>query len=357
MKDYYAELRALLPGIEKRIGGKDQVVPTACPFCGKGNDREMHCSYGEIFPNGDMGFKCFSCGIAQSLPGLYSVMTGQDTKRDFVAAKLPPSRERQKPYWKSNSDEYLRKFRSAGSLFEAWYDYRRITPDIVKKYCLGLGVLPQSRFKDIRLIVPIMQRGEVAMFRGRKITGDGAKWTSSGGVSPADIQLPFVGLIKSGDIVFIVENPVDAILVNEFSRDGVSAVAALSTNYWYPHWTSRLKDAKPSLVITAFDNDVAGEGASVDRVVAVARERIAKIHDLTGERIEIKGIRTSGRGWRVSWVSGDKHGTLPIQAPAGVLRRNELLRAGISVASMPWSDEGDKCDIGELYLRSFGGSE
>jgi hypothetical protein len=44
---------------------------------------------------------------------------------------------------------------------------------------------------------------------------------------------------------------------------------------------------------------------------------------------------------------------LPIPAPAGVQRRNELLKAGIQVASMPWKDVADKCDIGDLYVRSI----
>ena len=353
--NYFDELRSsVLPGEYKVIGGKPQIIPSICPYCGKSNEREMHSSYGVIFPNDGEGYKCFACGYSASLAGLYSSLTGRAVDDTQFKVTLPPTKERKVAAWRKDANRYLARFTASQSRYQAWYDYKKLSRDIVDKYHLGVGVLPASRFRDIRLVVPIIQNGEVVMFRGRRISGNDAKWSSSGGVSPADIQLPFVENVKQGDIVFIVENPVDAILVTEFSR--ATGVAALSTNYWYPHWTARLKEAKPSLVVTAFDNDVAGEGASIDRVIEVARERVAKIHHsrygVSLEKIRVVNISSNARGWRISWASGDNEGVITIPTPAGVQRRNELLKAGIAVASMPWDSNEDKLDIGALYERS-----
>ena len=351
--DYYAELQRVLPGQERTIGGTVQIVPAICPFCGKSNEREFHSSYGAIF-DGDYGFKCFSCGVAYPLSALYSKLTGRHAEGAMPTVTLRPTRERAKPYWKKQLPSLMVAYTGHPDRYTAWHSYRRISQEVAEKYQLGVGILPQSQHRDIRLIVPILEHDGIVMLRGRRIDGDGPKWTSAGGVSPADIQLPFAEHVDT-DILFIVENPIDAILINEYSR--ASAVAALSTNYWYPHWTAKIKALKPSIVITAYDHDLAGEGVSVGQVIKVARERIAKIYAARGvelAKIKIVKVETSARGWRIHWQSGSNEGILPIPAPAGVQRRNELLKAGIQVASMPWKDAADKCDIGDLYIRSIG---
>lgn len=346
--DYYDKLKQVLPGAERSYGGVRQIVPAICPFCGKSNDRDFHSSYGPIF-DGDYGFKCFSCGEAVSLHGLYVKLTGDNSSLPLAipaVRTLPATKERARAYWRKNAASLVEAYTRGQERYAAWERYKGISAAIVDKYHLGLGVLPQSRFRDVRLIVPIMQRGAAVMLRGRRIAGDGPKWTSAGGVSPSDIQLPFVENVKS-DIIFIVENPIDAILINEHSA--ASAVAALSTNYWYPHWTARLKELAPSIVITAYDNDLVGEGGDALKVIKVARERIAKIHALAVDDIRIRKVETNAGGWRIGWASKGLEGVLSIPAPAGVLRRNELLKAGIQVASMPWQQAADKCDIGDLW--------
>ena len=352
MTNYYTELQSVLPGTERTIGGTPQIVPAICPFCGKSNEREFHSSYGAIF-DGDYGFKCFSCGVAYPLAGLYAKLTGRDTGGIVSVKPLRPTKERAAAYWLKDADNLLHRYTTHKQRYTAWDRYKNIKPDIVEKYSLGVGVLPQSRYRDLRLIVPILQNGKVVMLRGRRIAGDGAKWTSSGGVSPADIQLPFSQYVDS-DILFIVENPVDAILINEYSR--ACAVAALSTNYWYPHWTARIKELAPSIVVTAYDHDLAGEGVSVSQVIKTTKERVKKIYAARDTQlldVKIVRVETNSKGWRISWESGEHSGVLPIPAPAGVQRRNELLKAGIPVASMPWQAVENKADIGDLYLQSL----
>lgn len=349
MIDYFYELQGILPGKQRNYGGIAQIVPAVCPFCGKSNGREFHSSYGPIF-DGNYGYKCFSCGTAYSLPTLYAKLTGKEEhERSLPAVYLKPSPERAVPWWKKQADQLIKAYTGNEERYEAWARYKRLPPHVVDKYQLGIGVLPQSQYRDKRLIVPIVQNGKVVMLRGRRMSGDGPKWTSAGGVSPADIQLPFVEHVNK-DIIFIVENPVDAIIIAEFSA--ASAVAALSTNYWYPHWTERLKELKPSIVVTAYDHDLAGEGVDVATMIRIARERISKIFSARGvtlEQVSITEVKSVAFGWRISWTSGEHRGILPIPAPAGVQRRNELLKAGIQVASMPWKDAADKCDIGDLW--------
>lgn len=352
MDTYYDKLRrSVLPGASRVIGGTEQIVPAICPYCGKSNEREFHCSYGPIFVGGAYGFKCFSCGTARTLARLHSDMTGEQLSRRSSSVLAPLPATRPVAYWRRNAEKLVRQYESHPMRFAEWRAYKNIPQSIVEKYRLGVGVLPQSRYKDVRLIVPIIENGRIVMLRGRRIgKGEGPKWTAAGGVSPETIQLPFADRVNS-DLVFIVENPVDAIAINEYSQ--ASAVAALSTNYWYPHWTARLVELSPRLVVTAYDHDIAGEGLDVNGMIKVAKERITKIlasRSLSGVGLAITSVSTSAKGWRVGWACGDESGILSISAPAGVQRRNELLKAGIQVASMPWSDEeSDKKDVGDLW--------
>ena len=175
----------------------------------------MHSSYGAIF-EGENGYKCFACGVAYGLSALHAKLTGKEVSKDTFVVPLKSSKARQIPYWRKHADSYLKTYTAHSKRYTAWMDYKSIPENVVDKYDLGVGILPQSRCRDLRLIVPIIQNNNVVMLRGRRISGDGAKWASSGGVSPKDILLPFWERVTS-DILMIVENPVDAILVNEFS--------------------------------------------------------------------------------------------------------------------------------------------
>ena len=67
---------------------------------------------------------------------------------------------------------------------------------------------------------------------------------------------------KTGQVVVIVENPIDAILIEQ-TTDWL-AVATLGVTVWKEEWTQALKANSPHLVVIVYDNDIAGNTTNDD---------------------------------------------------------------------------------------------
>jgi hypothetical protein len=117
-------------------------------------------------------------------------------------------------------------------------------------------------------------------------------------------------------VIWIVENPVDALMLSE--RTEYAGVATYSVSYWTEAWTRRLIEAQPELVVVAFDNDLPGNGGSARRA-----------------EFEREWLKT--------------HNLLP--PSGGVKVVNRLLEAGLPATLYDWGNAPHKSDIGNLLMQ------
>ncbi len=346
-----------LGGRATTIGHKYQIIPDNCPYCGADNSRDFHSSYGQIFPDAGYGYKCFAncetVGLYQLALHIGAVEAPGGRKPIKFSPKLPkvaPVMPQEKRHWQLHGAAYFEQYAGNLDKFRLWWEYKRIPRDIIEKHGLGVGVVPSSRCAHERLITPIIQNGELVMIRGRAIDCDCPKWLPAAGASPSEIDLILVDQVQEGDIVLVVENYVDALLVNETTD--YKAVCTLSTSYWYPHWQQQLIERNPALVIPAFDGDVAGNGGTPSQVREAARKRVAKKLKCAIEDVTVTKLDMNARGWNVKWVNHVAKGTERIPMPAGVKLNNELTKDNVPSALLKWDEEGQ--DIGKVWMSDEG---
>lgn len=279
-----------------------------CPWCGKEAKKyATHFSYSE------KGFKCFVCGEGGTLGRLAKHLNVDGDWREPQPRPEPQPRTR--PAWLDNATRLLAGYTTHPRRRELWDSYKRLPAETLDAYRLGVGVLPASRCRHERLIVPVMDGLRVAWLRGRVIDCDCGKWLASGGVKLADVPLfnaDRLQPMQPSQVVWIVENPVDAILVG--LRTDYVGVATLSVSYWQDHWTEALRAARPELIVVAYDADLPGNGGP---------DYWRQKHQWERER-----------GHRA-----------PV--PGGVRLVNRLLRAGLPARLFRWP-AGVGTDVGEV---------
>jgi hypothetical protein len=266
-----------------------------CPSCGKPAGDE--CSFSE------RGWHCFVCGQGGSLKGLADKV-GLETGDDWQPPKPKPKRRRHYR-WQDRAGELMVKYAQHPAKVRLWQEYKPIGRGLINEHRLGVGQLPSSRCKHPRLIVPLLDFDHsVVGFRGRAIDCDCVKWLSPAGNRAALYNWQAV---RRGDIVFVVENAIDALMLTE--RTDAVAVATLSISYWEPEWTQFLVDKRPEAVVVAYDNHWPAMGTH--------RERWLEDHDL-----------------------------LPM--PSGMRLFNRLSKAGLEVELYDWGDAPVGYDVGNL---------
>jgi len=204
-----------------------------------------------------------------------------------------------------------------------------VPESLVAAYRLGYGAYPQytSKCSHRRLQVPLIERGQVVGFRSRSVGCDCAKWLSPAGSrtllynGERLTRGPYYGMgfalnawVPHGDVLYIIENPVDAILLEHNSPE-VYAVATLGVTMWQPEWTELVVRARPAMVVVAYDNDRPGNGGGIPGRDAWLRDHPKDI------------------------------------VPNGVKLVNALLTAGVNARLFPWADSPLKADIGDLITR------
>lgn len=323
----------------------DRKCAIACPYCGKeSSPTDLHCAFGYIFTeNNSYGFHCFVCGASVSLENLYKLFTNQSIVIDRVDKVVTEKAPR---YWQTRINQLLSRFTGNKDKYQAWERYKHVGPNLVDKYHLGLGKLPDSRCIHKRLVTPIFSSGQPVWFRGRAYKCECQKWLGSKGVSPTHLPLLLSEHVKPGQYIFIVENYVDALLVNEHSP--YAGIPTLSVSYWGSSWTEEIRALKPKHVIIAYDADVAGNGP-INRahLLGTAKKRLQRRLGAIEANVEITSEDKTG--WIISWRYLEAQGTLKIPIPNGVKLANKLLAAGLPVTLAKWENEGD--DIGMLYDR------
>ena len=128
-----------------------------------------------------------------------------------------------------------------------------------------MGVLPASRCHHERLTVPVIDGSMIVGIRGRSLGCECGKWLAAGGTTLDMLPLYNCQALGTGQVVWIIENPIDALMVGE--RTDYIGVATYSVSYWREAWTEALTLARPELVVIAYDNDLVGNGGALNRPV------------------------------------------------------------------------------------------
>jgi hypothetical protein len=280
-----------------------------CPACGKEPKRgQVHFSFGQ-----DGGF-CFVCGFKCGLIHL-AKLKGIET-REQQQPKIEKSYRA--PNWMSSAWDYVRRFEQHPQRFELWASYKPLAHSWIQRRRLGVGVLPSSKCPHERLIVPVISGSSVVGLRGRSMGCDCGKWLQAGGTRLESMPL-YPGLPPADSVVWIVENPVDALMVQAMTP--YWGVATYSVAYWRDAWTDQLKAVHPRTVIVAFDNDLPGNGC--------------------GHRRE-----QAEREWMVNHPKAMK-----IPESAGPRLANRLLESGLPAVLFDWKGLNTK-DVGGLLMST-----
>jgi predicted RNA-binding Zn-ribbon protein involved in translation (DUF1610 family) len=278
-----------------------------CPECGHvSSPRNPHCSFNE------KGFKCFVCGFGCSLKTL-AEKVGMGEREYTVKSQAPKKSQPVYHSWKGRSSLPICPPERLETMIRSWQAYKPIKRETIASAGLYVGILPESRCKHQRLIVPIFDRGLLVGLRGRSMGCDCGKWLVSAGTELDQLPLYNWEALHPGCAVWIVENCVDALLISQ--NTPYAGVAIYSTSYWREEWLATLQAVHPKLVIVALDNDLVGNGG------AARRDEFCR-----------------------DWLRS--HPRLP--QPSGVKLVNRLLAAGLPVTLYDWGRAEYKMDIGNL---------
>lgn len=286
----------------------------ACPACGKeSTPANVHFSFS---PRGAF---CFSCGFKASLPGLAKQL-GLETGV-YNAPVRPQEAPRAPASWLAEIEHLIGTYVRHGRSWELWQSYKPVSRAAYERMRLGVGVLPASKCHHERLIVPIYSGTMCVGLRGRQLGCSCGKWLAPGGTQINLYPLYNEQALRPGCVVWIVENPVDALLLTE--RTPYAGVATYSVAYWQEHWTETLKAARPELIVVGYDQDLPGGGGAARR-----QEFIRE------------------------WLK-----TRPRVPPAaGPRLTNRLREAGLPAYLFDWGNAPLKTDIGSLLMGAQQGA-
>ena len=320
MEDLFGQLCAKLMVKPDREGE----AHVECPGCGKEVKRgQTHFSFSA------RGGHCFVCGASYSLAALAQMYDVKDWRPDPSRRQ---ARERRRPERRWDGGALMAQYTAHERRFEMWRRYRSLLSEaIIDRAGLGVGAFPQytSKCEHDRLMVPLIVGGEVVGFRGRALDCECGKWLSPSGNrtvlyngrrlgADIDTLADVTGNAKqvSHPIVTIVENPLDALLIEEL--EGGYAVATLSVSYWKDEWTRAMVDLAPKLVMVMYDNDRPGNGG--------------------------------GQEGQLRWLAEHPKDIVP----NGVRLANDLIAAGVKAQLYDWGDAPYKMDAGDLLAHWYG---
>lgn len=319
-----------------------------CPYCGKTAKRgQVHFSFWSAGMHGSKaGFKCWNCGEGGGLVKLakqVGLLEGGRQPIEPVSRPTPPppDPDHDPSRWMLDAERITNSYLTADRV-DRWNKYKPIPKEIIDWYRLGYGCLPvfSSRCQHPRLIVPLVCGNRVVGLRARWIDcacEAKSKWLSASGSrpilynagwmtsNPSQRTAARIGdsrhLYATNRVVFIVENPIDALMLEVASNGRYFAIATLGVTNWREEWTAALQNARARLVVIAYDHDLAGNGGSNEADhQAMVKEWMEK---------------------------NPKSKVTPI--PNGVRLANNLLDAAVPARILRWpSGTPMKYDIGEL---------
>lgn len=281
-----------------------------CPECGhESTPKDPHFSFSLD------GAFCFVCGYKGSLAGLARRLNCHaEAASPWPVRRPEPRKPDALPAWMMNGEHLVRQYEQHSRRVDLWNSYKRLSRETIERMRLGVGVLPASRCKHERLIVPVFAGTMLVGLRGRSLSCDCGKWLQSGGTTLERLPLYNEQALEQDGVAWIVENPIDALMISE--RTPYTGLATYSISYWREAWTETLRAAAPELVVVAFDNDLPGQGGGVNR-----------------ERMVREWLRT--------------HPKVP--EPRGPKLANTLIKAGLPAVLYDWpAGTPNKFDIGSL---------
>jgi hypothetical protein len=282
-----------------------------CPDCThESTPRAPHCSFNE------QGWFCFSCGAGGSLKSLAERLNVPVSERPQITPRKSLQEAPRRAYPWQHDPDILYAYESHPQRFLAWERYKPLPRPVIEAKRLGVGRLPSSKCPHERLIVPVLDEGEMVGLRGRSLGCECGKWLVAAGTHLNRQPLYNQDALTNNQVVWIVENPVDALMV-AVSTPFVG-LASYSTSWWRAEWTEVLKLARPELVMVAYDQDLVGNGGGDRRAEFVAE-----------------------------WLKS--HPRVP--ESRGIKLVNTLLAAGIHAVLFPWKDKPYKYDIGSLLMQ------
>jgi ribosomal protein L37E len=309
--DYQELLRQLIAKTGAISDRKQKEWHIPCPECGhESTPKDPHFSFSLA------GAYCFVCGYKASLVGLARRLDCHaEAARPRPVRRPEPRKPDALPAWMMNGEQLVRKYEQHPRRVDLWNSYKRLSRETIERMRLGVGVLPASRCKHERLIVPLYSGAMFVGLRGRALDCNcGAKWLAPGGTDVSLYPLYNEQALTPGCVVVVCENPVDALMVTE--RTPYIGVATYSVSYWQDAWTETLRKARPELVVIAYDNDLPGQGGGIRRAEMV-RE----------------------------WLRTHK----AVPKPAGPKLANTLIKAGLPAVLYDWpAGTPNKFDIGSL---------
>lgn len=296
----------------------------ACPFCGKEPKRgQTHFSFSE------RGGYCWVCGNSAGLGQLAKLfgLDGEAVER----ARYMPRRARPELVEEPPADfgKLARRYADHYQCVERWQQYKPLPETVIRSYGLGYGEHPPytSKCQHARLQVPLVANGKVVGFRSRSVSCDCPKWLSPKGsrmvlyngerlgAKGSDLGWAAGRCRAHGRVLYIVENPIDALLMEHIWSPEVVAIATLGVANWKDHWTALVRRASPALVVVAYDNDRPGNGGGL-------------------------------RG-REAWLAAHSRDI----EPNGVKLVNRLLEAGVDSELYDWGDAPLGADVGAMLAE------
>jgi hypothetical protein len=230
---------------------KDRNYHIACPNCKKSPKGKQ--SYGHFSFNA-RGGHCFACGYSCSLQRLYFELSGiniASSAAPVLDVPTPSSR-----HWQQSPQSYLDRYVSHPDRVKLWQDYRPFTLANISRFDLGVGVLPSSKCKHPRLILPIRQNGQLVSFRGRRIDCECDKWLCPGGSSAV---LFGADRIVAGCDLIIIEAPIGCLFSQQIDPSFVVVAGTSGAGTWKAEWTALIKAARIRRALIWLDNDLAGD--------------------------------------------------------------------------------------------------
>ena len=331
------------------IASHNQYYLSECPYCGNDNHSHISSRFGET--NVGTFFKCFACGKATSIYMLgvkLGIINPDEDEEPEETVIKPLVKQSSLPDWWNKRWHLLEQYQNNREKIYMWAQYKNVRPDEIEKYALGYGYLPHTTTP--RLIVPVFDGKELIGFRGRLVDnpeGNQVKWLSTKGLSPSNMKNPpFYSRAKDYSHLFVVENMVDAILVNE--RTPHTAIPTMSVTYWNESWTEKIRELLPISVIVAYDADLAGNGCGKEIMRELIQKRLRK---LSLDCAEVNSYAIRGNNLEIKYVNsvGDVLESR-IPSPYGIRLYKKLSgRVGAFTHLADWSaiDQNIK-DVGEL---------
>lgn len=251
---------------------RDGETHIACPACGKEPKRgHVHFSFSE------RGGKCFVCDAHYGIFALRRMLLGDDPKPIPIRpVQRPPASIDVEPGWKAYPTIW-QTFLHLPQLARDYYHGRGFSDETITRWRLGYGILPSSRCRFLRLILPVFVDGRLVAIRGRALDpqDQGDKWLCSRG---SQTVLFGADTLETGRIVIVTEAPYSAILAHQ-NRPDLAAVAGTGgAACWREEWSQQIAESDPAWCLVWYDADEAGE---------INGERVAKSLRGAGLRVQV----------------------------------------------------------------------